>query len=1339
MPQVLHIIEYLDQGGGTRAALTTAKWSNKLNAYEHRIVALKSADAHALTLAKEAGVSVTVAPEKSELSRLIEIADIVQVEYWNAPAINAFLHKDWPASRLAIWCHIAGNTSPHMITPALGTLASTLIACTPTTYHEHPVFQQLRANQNATKAGLAIAPANFDRVQNAQPKAHRGFNVGYIGTVDFVKMHPNFVPMNASIEVPNINFIVCGNGIQEQLQKQAAALGAADRFSFRGFVEDIASVISTLDVYGYPLCEDTYAAAELNLQEVMYAGIPPVVFPYGGVKGLIQHNKTGLIVHSEEDYKRAIEYLYFNPTERKRLGYNASQYARQRFGPENAARSMNQIYERMLQQPKLKHLWPSDKVAQSSSIPEMKEAAAMMTLVPGHKPPSEATAAQVFAASLGTFGEALQISLDGKDIQTVLEAEQEIGRMSSQTFNGGLRRYAINSPDDPYLHLWAGLYFEQHKQFGPAITEYATALQKGLEEWRIQWYVAKTLRKSGKDEEARRLYVALRNEVPGFDDLTKDLSYTESASPVISFITSAIQESDEPELEISKPAIRVSALVSTYNAEAFIDGCLNNLVNQTLFKKGELEIIVVDACSPQDEKSWVEQYQQNHDNIHYIRTPEREPLYTSWNRAIRMAEGTYLTSANTDDRHRVDALEVMADYLDAHADIALVYPGQIDTAEPNETFETTISKKVLNWPPYSYAELERHCIIGSQPMWRRILHNKYGLFREEFISAGDYEFWLRIGKHEMFYRYPETLGLYYRNPHGIEHGANTGKEETIRIWQEYGMFERGIPLILGGRLITEAHIPQFLPPETEPGLSFDQYIEQFEVAVHDSDFSEALSIAESTIVHFGELPYPHILKAIALRQLARHSEAILALENSIQIDETPEALVELIQLSRTTGNHDEAAKTEAYVRQKYPDWNNKLIQLAETTSPEAEAELAKPALPDDLDYGLTSFSDLKTHFEKMLRMDNTQHAEQLALAATRRFPDHHEAWVLQATSLRLKGHLDRARQAIEHSLRLQDSAEALAELLHVSLALGNESEACEIATQMIRMYPEFENEIRNALPPSIAKQLDRPLEFSATIKRFMPIQASKAGQLRHTDYCLVSYPRSGNTWMRLLISHALLLNRGEQTDRGALPFPARFVVPDLHKDPVSETWSIQNGYDFRIFKSHDLASVASQPILYLFRNPADALVSYYHFHKRQPELRHMAQGSCDDFSLSKIPEYKAHLSAAIQIKERNPSKVHMLSYESLHLNPISGLSEVMAFLKVDIPEPVIVQAVDHCQFEAYQKNEQVRQDTSERFMRVGKPGTGQTELSYQTLQRIESELLPLYEEALSLEGLMQMV
>ena len=37
---------------------------------------------------------------------------------------------------------------------------------------------------------------------------------------------------------------------------------------------------------------------------------------------------------------------------------------------------------------------------------------------------------------------------------------------------------------------------------------------------------------------------------------------------------------------------KVSAIVSTYNSEKFIRGCLDDLVAQTLYQKGKLEIVV---------------------------------------------------------------------------------------------------------------------------------------------------------------------------------------------------------------------------------------------------------------------------------------------------------------------------------------------------------------------------------------------------------------------------------------------------------------------------------------------------------------------------------------------------------------------------------------------------------------------------------------------------------------------------------------------------------------------------------------------------------------------------
>ena len=92
-----------------------------------------------------------------------------------------------------------------------------------------------------------------------------------------------------------------------------------------------------MDVYGYPLNENTFAAAELNLQEVMWAGLPIVSSPHGGVPFLIQHEETGLLVDNDKDYRLAMEHLYHHPAERERLGKNAAAYARKHFDPEISA------------------------------------------------------------------------------------------------------------------------------------------------------------------------------------------------------------------------------------------------------------------------------------------------------------------------------------------------------------------------------------------------------------------------------------------------------------------------------------------------------------------------------------------------------------------------------------------------------------------------------------------------------------------------------------------------------------------------------------------------------------------------------------------------------------------------------------------------------------------------------------------------------------------------------------------------------------------------------------------------------------------------------------------
>ncbi len=227
--------------------------------------------------------------------------------------------------------------------------------------------------------------------------------------------------------------------------------------------------------------------------------------------------------------------------------------------------------------------------------------------------------------------------------------------------------------------------------------------------------------------------------------------------------------------------ILVTAIVSTYNSERFIRGCLEDLEAQTIADR--LEIIVVDSGSEQREGEIVREFQQRYSNIRYLRTGQRETIYAAWNRAIAQARGKYLSSANTDDRHVPRAYERMVSELEANPDVALVYADSALTRVENASIEDAPVEAWFRWPGFDPRHLFAVCYIGPQPMWRRSLHEKYGSFDAEMEVAGDYDFWLRMAATEMFRHIPEVLGLYLASANSIEHasaGAGAAESEQAR-------------------------------------------------------------------------------------------------------------------------------------------------------------------------------------------------------------------------------------------------------------------------------------------------------------------------------------------------------------------------------------------------------------------------------------------------------------------------------------------------------------------------------------------------------------------------------
>ena len=226
---------------------------------------------------------------------------------------------------------------------------------------------------------------------------------------------------------------------------------------------------------------------------------------------------------------------------------------------------------------------------------------------------------------------------------------------------------------------------------------------------------------------------------------------------------------------------KVTAIVSTYCAERFMRGCLEDLMAQTIFP--QTEVIVVDAASPQNERSIVEEFQLLYPNIRYLRTEQREGLYAAWNRALRLARGEYLTNANTDDRHAPHALDTLARALDAHPEAGVAYASTAITAQENATLGTAPIQGRFKARRFDRRRLFHDCMPGPQPMWRRALHERFGFFDETLVCAGDYDFWLRISAETGFLHIPEVLGLFLQSPQSISNSdaeRNHRESEMVR-------------------------------------------------------------------------------------------------------------------------------------------------------------------------------------------------------------------------------------------------------------------------------------------------------------------------------------------------------------------------------------------------------------------------------------------------------------------------------------------------------------------------------------------------------------------------------
>jgi hypothetical protein len=246
------------------------------------------------------------------------------------------------------------------------------------------------------------------------------------------------------------------------------------------------------------------------------------------------------------------------------------------------------------------------------------------------------------------------------------------------------------------------------------------------------------------------------------------------------------------------------------------------------------------------------------------------------------------------------------------------------------------------------------------------------------------------------------------------------------------------------------------------------------------------------------------------------------------------------------------------------------------------------------------------------------------------------------------------------------------------------------------------------------------------IQGFNNSELARLVQIHAPVTFVCSYARSGNTWMRYLLSDVLLQNQGVETTT-ELAQPAR-IVPDYYTDLITpRAATAAAGY---LIKTHDMITMLQGRIggdpgvrqcryLYLFRTPEDVLVSLFHISLREKYIHSHSGGDIDLFCLEYLPAWMEHVTSYLDALEGGVT-VYLVCYEELLHQPAAVLGDTLRWLGIAHTPATVQRAESNMRFGKLQAMEAKALSGGSRLFRRGVDGSGASELKPETLSRIRA-------------------
>lgn len=253
---------------------------------------------------------------------------------------------------------------------------------------------------------------------------------------------------------------------------------------------------------------------------------------------------------------------------------------------------------------------------------------------------------------------------------------------------------------------------------------------------------------------------------------------------------------------------------------------------------------------------------------------------------------------------------------------------------------------------------------------------------------------------------------------------------------------------------------------------------------------------------------------------------------------------------------------------------------------------------------------------------------------------------------------------------------------------------------------------------------------------FYAVYYSKLMVAPRPDIDVVSYPKSGRTWLEQLLIEAILAKHAPNVDAHGTLVQLRDHIaglPRVNFTHAGSSWE-SRALTAEGLRRHGARDARAPKLIYLYRDPRDVLVSAYYHARFRTGMTSLDKAALIENPYLGIDKIVAFLNLWRDRVAARPDSAIAVSYEDLHRDTEAVLLRIVRFIGLDVERTHIRCAVVACRFDRMQAKERsgayanpwltpVDQARTETFkVRRGAIGEHRSFFSPEEIERIDQRL-----------------